>query len=820
VSEPAVEPELGAATAPAQQGLAEDEARRRLAERGRREPDTYTRSTASIVRANVLTPFNAILVALGVITLVFGDWRDALFLGIVVANSGIGIWQELKAKRTLDSLQALVAPHATVIRDGTPRTLGVADVVVGDLVRVEAGDQLVADGDLVASDGLTVDESILTGEARPVARAVGEEVLSGSFVVEGAGAYEVTAVGPDSYAERVTGVAKEFRHPRSPLERNLNRLLYVLIGVMVPLGTLLIVALIEQEVGVRQAVETAVAGIVTLVPEGLILLASLTFAAAAVNLARQGALAQQLNAIESLASVDVVCLDKTGTLTEPRPRVIATIPAAGISDEELRHTLGRYAASAPARNSTLTAIHESLQLPPEPPAASVPFSSSRRWSGLELTGTRFVLGAPELLAPAPGELGEAAAVEQSRGRRVVAIGTTTAPFPDDPNGGPPPVSPLGIAVLAEGIRSNARQTVDFFLDEGVELKVISGDAPETVGSIAADVGIPLRLEPKDGRTLPEEPELLAEVARMATVIGRIDPDGKRRVVEALRDQGFYVAMVGDGVNDVPALKASRLAIAQGSGTQMAKSVADVVLLTGDFATVPRMVAQGRQILRNVQRVAKLFVTKAVFAAFLILSIGLTPEEYPLLPRHLTIAASLAIGIPAFFLALAPSDGPWRTDRFLREVSRFAVPAGVAAGLGVLASYLVAKNVLDLGLEEARTVATTVLILVGLYLILVLEATSGRRSAWVGTLCLALLAAYIAVLALPALRDFFELVVPGLAAIVVIALGAFLAVAFLVLTDERFVPAPARRQLGADAPPATGPDGPDTAGGNGPGTMKP
>jgi magnesium-transporting ATPase (P-type) len=518
-----------------------------------------------------------------------------------------------------------------------------------------------------------------------------------------------------------------------------------------------------------------------------------------MRLARQGALAQQLNAIESLASVDILCLDKTGTLTEPTPRVVAVVPAAGVSEEKLRHTLGRYAASSPSRNATLEAIHSTIEMPAEEPAASVPFSSGRRWSGLELAGTRYVLGAPELLAD--GELGAAAAAEQAQGRRVIAIGTTTAPFPEEPGAGPPPVAPVGIAVLAEGIRPNARKTVDYFLGEGVELKVISGDAPETVGSIASDVGIPQRLAPKDGRDLPEEPELLGELARLATVIGRIDPDGKRRVVESLRDQGFYVGMVGDGVNDVPALKASRLGIAQGSGTQMAKSVADVVLLSGDFAAVPRMVAQGRQILRNVQRVAKLFVTKAVFAAFLILSIGLTPEEYPLLPRHLTISAALAIGIPAFFLALAPSEGPWRTERFLREVGRFAVPAGVAAGLGVLASYLVAKNVFDLGLEEARTVATTVLILVGLYLILVLEATGGRRGAWVGLLCLALLAVYVLVLATPFLRDFFELVVPGPAAIVVTALGAFLAVAFLVLTDERFVPAPARDRIGAADDPA-------------------
>jgi P-type E1-E2 ATPase len=778
-------------------GLSEAEAQARLSQRGPVGDETNTRSAGSIVRANVLTPFNAILLALGGITLAFGDWRDALFLGIIVANSGIGIWQELKAKRTLDRLAALVAPHATVVRDGEDRTLAVEEVVVDDVVRLSPGDQLVADGTVVVSAGLSLDESILTGESEPVRREPGDGVLSGSFVVEGSGCYEVTAVGPESYAERVAGVAKEFRHPRSPLERNLNRLLYLLVALMVPLGALLVAALVEQDIDTQRAVETAVAGIVTLVPEGLILLASLTFAAAAVRMARQGALAQQLNAIESLASVDVVCLDKTGTLTEARPRLVGLDAVPGVAVDELRDAFARYAASSPHRNATLDAIHDAFGAPAEEPARSVPFSSARRWSALELDGRRFVLASPELIVSGP--LVDVVAAEQDRGRRVVAIGTTEDPLTDDPETGSPHVTPLGVAVLAEGVRPNARETVSFLLDEGVELKVLSGDAPETVGSIATDVGLPLRVSPKDGRALPEDEVQLGELARMATVIGRIDPDGKRRVVESLREQGFYVAMIGDGVNDVPALKASRLAIAQGSGTQMAKAVSDVVLLSGDFGTVPRMVAQGRQILRNVQRVAKLFVTKAVFAAFLILSIGLTTEEYPLLPRHLTLAAALAIGIPAFFLALAPSSGPWRTDGFMRDVWRFSVPAGVAAGMGVLASYLVSKNVFDVGLEEARTVATTVLMVVGLYLIVVLEATTGRRSAWVGTLLAVLLGAYVAVVLLPFTRDFFDLVVPTLGSLVAIALGVLVAVGFLVLTSARFVPAPVRAR--APVPPA-------------------
>ena len=774
----------------ARPGLSEVEAARRLAARGPVEPPATSRSTGSIVRANVFTVFNVILLALGGLTLAFGDWRDALFLGIVVSNAGIGITQELRAKRALDRLAALVAPHGRVVRDGTERLLHVEELVPGDLVRVQAGDQIVADGPLVAATALALDESILTGESRAVVRGAGEEVRSGSFAVEGDGLYEIAAVGAESYAERLAGEAREFRHPRSPLEQALNRLLLVLVGVMVPLGAVLVFALWERDEGVRESVTTAVAGIVTLVPEGLILLASLTYAAAALQLARRGALAQQLNAIESLASVDVLCLDKTGTLTDANLRVLSLVPADGASPDELAAALGRFAASAPSRNLTLEALAGAYPAPAEEPLEVVPFSSRTRWSALQLADAGYVLGAPELFPLGP--LAEEARAEQRAGRRVLALGTTTQAFDRGTDGRPPPTVPLGLAVLAEELRPEARETVAFFLAEGVELKVLSGDSPETVASIAADAGIPLAGPVLDGRELPEDPHELRRLVLGASVIGRIAPEDKRRVVESLRDAGRYVAMVGDGVNDVPALKAARLAIAQGTGAQMAKSVADVVLVNGEFGSVPKMVAEGRKILRNIQRVAKLFVTKSVFAVFLILSIGVTPQEYPLLPRHLTLAASLAIGIPAFFLALAPSEGPWKTERFLREVARFAVPAGVAAGLGVLASYLLALNVFDLGLVEARTVATTVLIVVGLWLILALEATGGRRSAGVGILCGALLAVYGVVLALPGLRDFFELAVPGPGAVAMALFGVGLAVGFLWLTDERFVPGRAAR----------------------------
>ncbi len=766
-------------------GLSETEAATRRVARGAPREPSASRSTGTIVRANALTPFNAILLALGLLTLVFGDWRDALFLAIILTNTGIGIWQELRAKRKLEELAALVAPRATVVRDGEPRSVHLAEVVVGDLVRLGPGDQVVADGPLVASADLFVDESILTGEAQPVTRSRGDEVRSGSFVVEGTGSFEVDAVGAESYAERITGTAREFRHPRSPLERAIDRLLYALLAVMVPLGAMLTVALWKQDVAVRHAVDTAVAGMVTLIPEGLVLLLSVTYAAAALRMARAGALSQQLNAIESLASVDTICLDKTGTLTRSGLRVVALLPAAGTAEQELGESLGRFAASFEAQNATLAALVRALPATAEPADELIPFVSRRRWSGSRIGSDRYVLGAPELFQL--GDLAGPLAAHQEAGRRVIGFGVTSTPFPDDPDDGPPPLRLLGLAVLAEELQAGARETVAYLVEQGVEIVVLSGDAARTVGSIANDAGIPAREPPRDGEDLPTGASELDHVSSSLSVVGRVSPEGKRRVVESLRRGGRYVAMVGDGVNDVPALKTSHLSIAQGSGTQMAKAVADVVLVDDDFASIPAMIAEGRRILRNIQRVTKLFVTKSVFAAFLIVAIGITPTDYPLLPRHLTIVGTLTVGIPAFFLALAPSEGPWRTEGFLLDVGRFAVPAGVAAGLGVTTTYLIAVNVFDLGLLQSRTAATSTLVVIGLYLVLALEATSRRRARLVGILCASLLAAYVAILVVPGLRRFFELAMPNPAALVLIVLGAAIAIGLLWLTDDRFIP---------------------------------
>jgi cation-transporting P-type ATPase E len=760
-------------------GLTETEAKRRLEARGKARPRRSSRSYASIVRANTLTIPNGILLVFGVLTIVFASWRDALFVGILVANIAVGSFQEIRSKRALDRLAALVAPEAVVVRDGAERRMPVDHVVEGDLLRVSPGDQVVADGTVTTADGLAVDESNLTGESDLVVRGPGDAVWSGSFAVEGGGLFEAEAVGSDSRAERLTATARAFRHPRSPLERANDRLLLWLVALSVPLAIGLVVSVFAHPDTAAARVQTLTAGIVNLVPEGLILLISVTAAVSAFKMAQQGVLAQQLNAIESLASVDIVCTDKTGTLTEPTLRVVGLLPAAGTDEAAFARELARYAASAPSRNLTLEAIAAAALAPvaASDVVAQVPFSSRWRWSALDLGDERLLLGAPERFADADPALARRAREEASAGRRVLALGRTDAPltheltdpaFPDD-------VRPLGLVVLAERLRPRTADTVAFFTAQGVDLKVLSGDAPTTAGAIARDAGVPGLAPALNGEALPSDPPALRDAVLSAPAVGRISPEGKRAVVAALAGTNRYVAMVGDGVNDVPALKEARLAIAQGSGTQMARSVADLVLVRDDFAAVPGMVAEGRQILRNIQRVARLFITKSVFTAVVGIAIAIPTGIFPLLPRQFTIAATVTIGIPAFVLALAPSSGPWRPERFLHTVARFAIPAGVAIGIGIVAGYVVARYGFDLSLTRSRTVATGIVVVCGLAVVMRLESEGGRRRLAVAGLCALMALVFALALVVPFLRHFYELSTPTGDSVAAWALGTILGV---------------------------------------------
>jgi cation-transporting P-type ATPase E len=750
-----------------EQGLSSATAAKRLRELGP-PPETSSRSVSSIVAGNVFTLFNAIIGAFFVLDLGLGLYADSIFGLIAVINSYIGIRQELKAKRTLDELAVLVAPHAKVIRDGATASLLAEEIVPGDVVEIAPGDQLVADGEVIGSRGMTLDESLLTGEADGVRKGAGDQVLSGSFCISGSGSYRVDAVREESYAGKLAGEARAFRHPPSPLQVEVNRVIVACVYVMVPLAILLILTLKLRHTGIEEAAQTATAGLVTLVPEGLVLLMSVTFAVAAVRLAKRDTLVQQMSATESLAAVDTICVDKTGTLTDGELRLLGVEVAEGVDANAAHAALGRFAASAGERNRTLETIGERFPGEPVQVSGEVPFSSEWKWSGLRIDSASYVLGAPDVLSEAgaltlPPDLARVLERETAAGRRVVAFAETSEPLPASPGEqSPPRLAPVALVVLEETLRPDAAQTVAAMRDEDVDLKLISGDARATVTAVAAAVGVPQDAGVIEGHELPTDPEELAAAAQRNTVFCRIKPEQKRDLVAALAASGRYAAMIGDGVNDVPALKRARMAVAMGSGAQVTKGVADVVLLKDEFARLPQAVGEGRRIARNIHRLGRLYLTKTIYAATLILLVAIPGFAFPFLPRHLTLAGFITIGIPSFVLALAPSDGPLYRGRLLRALAAFAVPAGVATALGSILSFFFVDTVFGGSLAAGRTAATTTLIVLGLSFVLLLERGPGREHIAIQSYMLALIAGlgalFALILAAAPVRDFFEMVI--------------------------------------------------------------
>jgi cation-transporting P-type ATPase E len=793
------------ATAVEHPGLSSDEAARRLAARGAGEGQHTSRSLASIVRENVFTLVNAIALGFLVLIVVAGAWADAIFAVIIVVNTAIGITQELLAKRKLDRLALLVAPRARVRRDGAAREVAPEELVEGDVVEIAAGDQVLADGTVVQARGLALDESILTGESDNIAKGPGDTVLSGAFVAAGSGLYEVEAVGDDAFAARLTSEARQAKRVLSPLQLQINSLLRRLLVGMVPLSAALLAALWLHDVEFREGAQTATAGLISIVPEGLVLLASVTLAVAAVRLSKTGAIVQQLNAVESLAGVDTVCLDKTGTLTDGTLELVEIVPHPGVGAAEARSALARLVGGSEARSTTSEAIAEALDTTGAPSGRrELPFSSRWKWSGVEFDDCVLVLGAPEILGA--GDLAAEVRRRQAERGRVLVFGRASSlpglPEGDLTPGLPEAFQPYGIVVLRERLRADAIEVVQFLRDEGVDLKVMSGDAPATVEAVARACGFH-DTTTMAGPDVPEDPEELAEAAARTSVFARVTPEQKQALVRALAAKGRYVAMVGDGVNDVPAMKAARISIALGSGSQIAKGVSDIVLVSGDYRAIPRGIAEGRRILSNIRRVAKLFVVKSAFAATLILTVGLAGSAYPLLPRHLSLAALFTVGIPSFALALAPSRGRPPGLDFVQDLLRFSVPGGVVSALAVLAAYGATKSLPDRGLEDARTVAVIVLVLTGLYLILLLEddaiEQSSQRALGVALLMGTLLLGFVAAFALPSTRDFFELVVPGPIELLLAIMATCFAIGALGLLGFR-APLLARRLFGDTPPP--------------------
>ncbi|MEU6809056.1 HAD-IC family P-type ATPase [Streptomyces sp. NPDC046831] len=751
-----------APVAPGATGLTAAEVAERIA-RGEVNdvPVRSSRTVGAIVRANVLTRFNAIIGVLWLVTLVVAPIQDSLFGFVIVANTGIGIVQEWRAKRTLDALAVIGDVRPTVRRDGTALEVGTSEIVLGDLLEAGPGDKVVVDGVCAEADGLEVDESLLTGEADPVPKRPGDPVLSGSFVVAGGGAYRATKVGREAYAAQLAEEASRFTLVRSELRTGISTILKYVTWMMVPTAVGLIVSqLVLTRYGLRDSVARTVGGIVPMVPEGLVLLTSVAFAVGVIRLGRRQCLVQELPAIEGLARVDTVCLDKTGTLTEGGMRVTGVTTLNGQDDGCVRTVLGALGESDPHPNDSLRAIVDAFPDTGEWRCVeSLPFSSARRYSGATFSegGGRtstWVLGAPDVLLPA----GAPALAETGRlneqGLRVLLLARTGRDL-DDPDPARS-AEPAALVVLEQRLRPDASETLRYFAEQRVRAKVISGDNAVSVGAVAAKAG--LDGAAVDARRLPEDERELGRALDEGTVFGRVTPRQKRVMVGALQSRGHTVAMTGDGVNDVLALKDADIGVAMGSGSEATRAVAQIVLLDNSFATLPSVVAEGRRVIGNITRVATLFLVKTVYSVLLALLVTCWRVEYPFLPRHLTLLSTLTIGVPAFFLALAPNRERAR-PHFVRRVMRYAVPGGVVAAAATFAAYLTARHhYTGPGSLEAETsVATLTLFLVSMA---VLAIVARPYTWWRVVLVAAMGGAFLVVLAVPALQDFFALKLVG------------------------------------------------------------
>ncbi|AYE97627.1 magnesium-transporting ATPase [Mycobacterium paragordonae] len=737
-------------------GLTDAEVAQRVADgKTNSVPERATRSIAHIVRANVFTRINAILGVLFGIVLLTGSLINGLFGMLIVANSVIGMVQEIRAKQTLDRLAIVGQAKPMVRRQSGTVTLAPGEVVLDDIIELGPGDQIVVDGEVVEERNLEIDESLLTGEADPIAKDVGDKVMSGSFVVAGAGAYRATKVGGDAYAAKLAAEASKFTLVKSELRNGINRILQFITYLLIPVGLLTIYTqLFTTNVGWRESVLAMVGALVPMVPEGLVLMTSIAFAVGVVRLGRRQCLVQELPAIEGLARVDVVCADKTGTLTETGMRVseVRELDAGG---ESVGEVLAAVAAADERPNASMLAISEAYQTAPGwTPTATAPFKSATKWSGVSFgEHGNWVIGAPDVLLDPQSAAAEQADRFGAQGLRVLLLGSADVPV-DDPDA-PGTVTPTALVVLEQRVRPDARETLEYFAAQDVSVKVISGDNAVSVGAVADQLG--LRSHAMDARRLPADEAELADALDSHNTFGRVRPDQKRAIVHALQSHGHTVAMTGDGVNDVLALKDADIGVAMGAGSPASRAVAQIVLLDNRFATLPYVVGEGRRVIGNIERVATLFLTKTVYSALLALLVGMEcllakplgaePLLYPFQPIHVTIAAWFTIGIPSFILSLAPNNER-AYPGFVRRVLTSALPAGLIVGVATFATYLTAyhgRHATSVQQDQASTAALITLLVTAVW---VLAVAARPYEWWRLALVVASALAYVLIFSLP------------------------------------------------------------------------
>jgi cation-transporting P-type ATPase E len=743
-------------------GLSDAEVAQRVADGKTNDvPSRAARSVSDIVRGNVFTRINAILGVLLIIVLSTGSVINGLFGLLIIANSAIGIIQELRAKQTLDKL-AIVGQAKPLVRrqSGTQPRLP-SEVVLDDVIELGPGDQIVVDGEIVEEANLEIDESLLTGEADPIDKDAGDKVMSGSFVVAGSGAYRATKVGREAYAAQLAEEASKFTLVKSELRSGINTILRVITYLLIPAGLLTIYTqLFTTQAGWRNSVLAMVGALVPMVPEGLVLMTSIAFAVGVVRLGRRQCLVNELPAIEGLARVDVVCADKTGTLTENGMRVSDT---KRLDEGDVGEVLAQMAADDPRPNASMAAIGEAYKMPPGWTAtANAPFKSATKWSGNSYGDNgNWVIGAPDVLLDPASDAAEQAQQIGSRGLRVLLLGSSDRAV-DDPDA-PGTVTPVALVVLEQRVRPDARDTLDYFASQNVSVKVISGDNAVSVGAVAGSLG--LEGETMDARHLPDDPKQLAETLDECTTFGRVRPDQKRAMVHALQSRGHTVAMTGDGVNDVLALKDADIGVAMGAGSAASRAVAQIVLLDNKFATLPHVVGEGRRVIGNIERVSNLFLTKTVYSVLLAVLVGLAglaskffgtdPLLFPFQPIHVTIAAWFTIGIPAFILSLAPNKERAHTG-FVRRVMTSALPAGIVVGVATFVSYLVAYQGRAATVVEQTQASTAALITLLVTAIWVLAVVARPYEWWRVALVAVSGLAYVVIFSIPLAQKTFML----------------------------------------------------------------
>lgn len=738
-------------------------------------PKTPSRTIAQIVKANVFTLFNGLNLILAIVVCIAGSPKNALFSMVIFTNTVIGIFQEVRSKITLEKLSVLSCIGATVMRNGISVKLNIEDVVKDDVILLESGDQIVADGVVIGEDEFEVDESLLTGESDPILKKKGDKILSGSFVVAGKGYFKVTNVGSNTYVAKLASEAKKFKTINSEMQDAINKIIKVIIWLIIPVGTLLMgTQIIFSGKKWDEAAIAAVAGIIGMVPEGLVLLTSVTFMVGVITLSKYKTVVQELPATEVLARVNVLCLDKTGTLTEG---ILEVTDIRMLSNFNIDNVMSTLAHAFPSNNPTQVALMNKYPKNSNIEVKKViPFSSSRKWSGASLKGMgSWIIGAPEMvLKERYHYIKDKVEEEAKKGRRVLVLAhfkeeNITEKLPNN-------IEAMALITLEDIIREEAPSTLKYFEHQGVEIKVISGDNPVTVAAVAKRVGVKNSDKYIDARKLPNDIEELAAIVKEYSVFGRVTPHQKKNLVKALQYNNNTVAMTGDGVNDVLALKEADCGIAMASGSDATRSVAQLVLLNSNFSALPKVVEEGRKMINNLERVSNLYLSKAFFSLIMSIIFCIIVLPYPFEPIQLTLIGSITIGIPSFFLAISPNKEVVKKG-FLRRILNISLPNALIFALFTVGTYLFAIFS-GLGVMESRTIA--VMIAGGIGLIILIDV-SRPFNGFKAILFLSMLIAFVGAFILPITQKIFNLkMVPFIFIVISVAIIILAAVVMPIL----------------------------------------